>query len=90
MTRGQVAIVGTLLLAVTASGIGVVYAKFLSRKLFVELQGLRAERDLVDAEWSRLQLELGTWASHVRIEQIAREKLGMRVPRADEIVVLRP
>jgi cell division protein FtsL len=90
MTRGQLAVVGALLLAVTVSGISVVYAKFLSRKLFVELQGLRAERDVIDAEWSRLQLELGTWASHVRIEQIARERLGMRVPRADEIVVVRP
>jgi cell division protein FtsL len=90
VTRGQATIVGALLLAVTVSGISVVYAKFLSRKLFVELQGLRAERDVIDAEWSRLQLELGTWASHVRIEQIARDKLGMRVPRSDEIVVVRP
>jgi cell division protein FtsL len=90
MTRAQVGVLGALLVAVAASGISVVYAKFLTRKLFVELQGLRAERDVVDAEWSRLQLELGTWASHVRIEQIARDRLDMRVPRADEIVVVRP
>jgi cell division protein FtsL len=89
MTRGQIITAAVLALTVAGSAIGVVYTKYLSRKLFVELQGLRSERDLIDAEWSRLQLELGAWASHVRIEQEAREKLGMRLPRADEIVVVR-
>ena len=90
MSRASVATVAVLVLAVAASGIAVVYSKYVSRKLFVELQGLRAEHDVIDTEWSRLQLELGAWASHVRIEQVAREKLGMRMPRADEIVVVRP
>ena len=90
MTRGQLIVAGVLGLAVAGSAISVVYTKYLSRKLFVELQGLRSERDVIDTEWSRLQLELGAWASHVRIEQEARERLGMRVPRAEEIVVVRP
>ena len=90
MTRGQLIVAGVLGLAVAGSAIGVVYTKYLSRKLFVELQALRSERDIIDTEWSRLQLELGAWASHVRIEQEARERLGMRVPRAEEIVVVRP
>jgi cell division protein FtsL len=89
MTRGQVVTVALLLIAVAGSAIGVVYTKYVSRKLFVELQGLRAERDVIDIEWNRLQLELGAWANHARIEQAAREQLGMRVPRADEIVVVR-
>ncbi|MCU0767028.1 MAG: cell division protein FtsL [Gammaproteobacteria bacterium] len=90
MSRASVGTVAVLVLAVAASGIAVVYSKYVSRKLFVELQGLRAEHDVIDTEWSRLQLELGAWASHVRIEQVARERLGMRMPRADEIVVVRP
>ena len=90
MTRGGVLTVAVLVLAVAGSAIGVVYTKYLSRKLFVELQSVRSERDVIDTEWSRLQLELGAWASHVRIEQEARERLGMRVPRAEEIVVVRP
>lgn len=89
MTRGQVVTAALLICAVTGSALGVVYTKYLSRKLFVELQGLRAERDVIDIEWNRLQLELGAWANHSRIEQVARDKLGMRVPRADEIVVVR-
>jgi cell division protein FtsL len=90
VSRASVGTVAVLVLAVAASGIAVVYSKYVSRKLFVELQGLRAEHDVIDTEWSRLQLELGAWASHVRIEQVARERLGMRMPRADEIVVVRP
>jgi cell division protein FtsL len=90
VTRAQLVLAAVLGLAVAGSGIGVVYTKYLSRKLFVEVQALRAERDVIDTEWSRLQLELGAWASHVRIEQEARERLGMRVPRAEEIVVVRP
>lgn len=89
MTRGQVVTTALLVIAVAGSAIGVVYTKYVSRKLFVELQALRAERDVIDIEWNRLQLELGAWANHARIEQAAREKLGMRVPRADEIVVVR-
>jgi len=89
VTRGQVVTAVLLTIAVAGSGIGVVYTKYLSRKLFVELQGLRGERDVIDVEWNRLQLELGAWANHARIEQAAREQLGMRVPRADEIVVVR-
>ena len=90
MSRGRIVTIGAVVLAVAASGIGVVYSKYASRKLVVELQGLRAEQDVIDTEWSRLQLELGAWASHVRIEQVARERLGMRMSRADEIVVVRP
>jgi cell division protein FtsL len=90
VSRGGIATVVVLVLAVAASGIAVVYSKYVSRKLFVELQDLRAVQDVIDTEWSRLQLELGAWASHVRIEQVAREKLGMRMPHADEIVVVRP
>jgi cell division protein FtsL len=89
MTRGQVVTAALLLIAVAGSAIGVVYTKYESRKLFVALQGLRAERDMIDIEWNRLQLELGAWANHARIEQAARDQLGMRVPRADEIVVVR-
>ena len=89
MTRGQVVTAALLMIVVAGSAIGVVYTKYLSRKLFVELQGLRADRDVIDIEWNRLQLELGAWANHARIEQAAREQLGMRVPRADEIVVVR-
>jgi cell division protein FtsL len=77
-----------LALAVTASGVGVVYVKYLSRKHFVELQGLRAERDRVDSRWNRLQLEESALATYARVESTARGRLGMRIAAPGDVVVL--
>lgn len=76
------------LVAVIASGIGVVYAKHSSRRLFVTQEALRQERDNLDIEWGRLQIEQSTWASPARIEQVAREQFKMRIPEARETVVI--
>ncbi|VAX08782.1 Cell division protein FtsL [hydrothermal vent metagenome] len=90
MKYGQPVFLLGLMLAVLSSGIGVVYAKFASRKHFVELQTLHAERDSINVEWGRLQLEQSTWATHGRVEQIARTKLDMHIPTASEVVVITP
>lgn len=90
MNRARWTLLGVLALAVVVSGTAVVYAKYASRKLFVELQQLRAERDAIDVEWGRLQLEESTLATHVRVERIARNKLKMHAPDATEVLVIRP
>jgi cell division protein FtsL len=81
--------VATLLLvtAVIASAIGVVYARHESRRHFVELNRLTNERDNLNFEFGRLQLEQATWAENNRIEQIARGRLGMVSPGATEMIV---
>lgn len=76
--------------AVFASAIAVVYAKHESRKLFVELQGLQKKRDAMNVEWGQLQLEQSTWATHGRIERVARKKLGMIVPSHENVVIVKP
>lgn len=76
--------------AVLVSALGVVYAKHESRKLFIELQALQNKQDDMDVDWDRLQLEQSTWATHGRIERIARTKLDMHMPLANEIVIIRP
>ena len=77
-----------LLLAVIATAIAVVYARQQSRLLFVELSQLGNERDNVQFEFGRLQLEQATWAENNRIEQIARGKLGMVSTSAAETVLI--
>ncbi len=79
-----------LALAVIASALGVVYTSHLSRRLYAELARLEQARDALEVEWGRLQLEQSTWAAHSRIERLARERLRMRLPRPDEVVVVRP
>ncbi len=90
MKYGQPLLIAVLLLAVLASGIGVVHAKYMSRKHFVELQMLLAERDAADVEWGRLQLEQSTWGTHGRVERLARKRLDMHMPVAREVVIITP
>ena len=89
MKPGELALLGVLSLAIVASGIGVVYAKYLSRKYFVELQTLQAEAESLDVDWGRLQLEESTLATHAKVERTARGRLGMHLPRIDEVMVIR-
>jgi cell division protein FtsL len=66
--------------ATLASALGVVYVKHQNRKAFAELTQLREERDALEVEWGQLQLEQSAWATHPRIEQAARDQLGMAPP----------
>lgn len=70
------------------SALALVYARYQSRVLFAQSQSLSSERDRLDIEWRRLQLEQGALATSARVENIAREKLGMRLPRSSEIVMV--
>ena len=89
MRSGQLTLVGLLSLVIVASGIGVVYAKYLSRKYFVELQVLQAEAESLGVEWGRLQLEESTLATHAKVESTASGRLGMHLPHIDEVRVIR-
>ncbi len=79
-----------LVLADLASAIAVIDAKHESRRLENELQQLRVAQDQINTEWAQLQLEESAWAGQGRMEQIAREKLGMREPPVYTIVQARP
>jgi cell division protein FtsL len=79
-----------LVLANVASAIAVVFARHEHRQLFIQLSMLEKARDELNIEFGRLQLEQATWAESNRIDQVAREKLGMKFPESNEIVVVRP
>ncbi len=81
--------VAMLTLAVLASAVGVILAKHENRKQFAVLQSLEKSRDRMNVEWGQLQLEQGTWATHSRVERIARSKLHMVVPDARSVVVVK-
>ena len=70
------------------SAMALIYTKHESRRLFIELEQLTAVRDELNIEWGRLQIEQSTWATHARIEQVAREKLALSRPLAGEIYVI--
>jgi cell division protein FtsL len=79
------AIFAGLACAVLVSSLASVYGKHKSRKLFVELQALVVERDRLEMDWGRLQIEQSTQANHARVEHLARERLDMRTPTGDDV-----
>lgn len=83
-------IIAVLIVVVLSSALAVVYAKHQSRKLFVQLNELQQQRDAMNVEWGQLQLELSTWATNGRIEQVARQRLRMTNVNFDQVVIVRP
>jgi cell division protein FtsL len=85
-------VVGVTLLwaAVLGSAAGVVYVKHEARTLFVELERLSAERDRLNIEWGRLQLEQSAWSAHGFVEQVANRQLHMTLPSATEVKIVQP
>lgn len=79
-----------LAVAVLLSAVAVVVVKQESRTRFVKLQALERARDALDVEWGQLQLEQSTWATHGRIERVARKRLGMELPAPETIVLVTP
>lgn len=74
---------------VIVSSVGVIYSKHMNRNEFIQLQKLERQRDLLNEEWGRLLLEQSTWGSPSRVEQQARTRLDMVVPKADSTVVIK-
>jgi cell division protein FtsL len=83
-------IIAVLVVANVVSAIGVAHARHEHRRLYGELTRLERARDELNIEFGRLQLEQATWAESHRIDQVARQRLGMKFPGTDEIVVVRP
>lgn len=85
MTRHLVILVA----AAIGAAILVIETRHQSRRLFAELQSVRAERDALNTEWGQLLLEEGTWSEYRRVESMARTRLDMSIPGRERIVVLR-
>ena len=79
-----------LWLAVLGSAIQVIYARHKARDLFVHLEKLNAERDSLEMEWGRLQLEQSYWSSHAFVERVANAKLQMSLPQTRDVRIVRP
>ena len=78
-----------LLMTVLTSALGVVWTRHESRVLFVNLTALQNQRDALNIEYGRLELEQATHAEPRRIDEEARQKLNMLDPRPQDIRLLR-
>ena len=79
-----------LWLAVLGSAVQVIYSRHEARDMFVHLEKINAERDSLEMEWGRLQLEQSFWSSHAFVERVANAKLQMNLPQTRDVRIVRP
>ncbi|MCE7902063.1 MAG: cell division protein FtsL, partial [Gammaproteobacteria bacterium PRO9] len=48
------------------------------------------ERDHLEMDWGRLQIEQSTQGNHARVERLAREELSMRAPTRQDMELVSP
>jgi cell division protein FtsL len=76
--------------AVLGSAVQVIYSRHEARDMFVHLEKINAERDSLEMEWGRLQLEQSFWSSHAFVERVANAKLQMNLPQTRDVRIVRP
>lgn len=78
-----------LAMAVIFSALGIIYVTHTSRLLQASYQHHLLERTRLHVEYSRLLLERSAWMMQARVQQFAQKKLGMVMPNAKSIVIVR-
>ncbi|MBA2653114.1 MAG: cell division protein FtsL [Tatlockia sp.] len=84
----QLSFLLVLILAVLVSALAIVYTTNEYRMNFIELQRQVQQSNQLQLQWGQLLLEQASLATPARVEQLAREKLQMRLPTDKEIFVL--
>ena len=67
-----------------------VYVNHLCRQHYERLSQLEKRSHQLEADIGRYLLEQSAWGSLYRIEKVAAEQLGMRIPETDEMAIVEP
>jgi cell division protein FtsL len=68
-----------LLLALVLSALALVHSQYESRRLFMALEAARKDANRLEVERDRLLVERRAQATPLRVEQLARQQLQMRM-----------
>ena len=79
-----------LISVLLVSALMVIYKKYNSRIIFIEIQKQEKALDQYEVAWGQLQLELTTLAEQNRVEQVAREQLRLVLPTREKIIYIKP
>ena len=79
-----------LVVMLMLSAIAVIFSKYQSRLVFMEIQKKEKELDDYEVEWGRLQLELTTLTEENRVEIEARNRLLLTLPAQNKIIYIKP
>ena len=77
-----------LLVLILLSAFATIYSTHACRALYTQLQVLESAQWYLQEDYGRLLLEQSTWASHYRVEKVARGDLGMGSPNLAKYKVI--
>lgn len=88
LTRKQIFLTIVMLFLFMGSGIGYVWSNFEKTQIGYTLSDLKREEMRLEANNSKLRLELAFLKSPQNLEPRAVKKLGLRQPSAEQIITL--
>jgi cell division protein FtsL len=77
-------------IALLLSALAVIYSKYYSRLIFIEIQKQERALDQYEVEWGQMQLEVTMLAEQNRVELVAREQLKLAMPLREKIIYIKP
>lgn len=81
---------GALFVVLLVSALAVIYSKYYSRLIFIEIQQQEKALDQYEVEWGQMQLELTMLAEQNRVERVALEELKLVMPLREKTIYLKP
>ena len=75
-----------LVICVFASALALVTKREETRNFSKQLEKVESQRRALKQDWARLILRQSNLASHSRVEQVARDALGMKLPEPNTVV----
>lgn len=79
----------TLVIAVLISALSVVYITNLHRMTYSQVQAVQQQEHQLQLHWGQLLLEQASLETPARVQQIATEKLNMRLPGQKHVFTIR-
>ena len=72
------------------TALAVIYSKYYSRLMFIEIQKQEKALDQYEIQWGQMQLELKMLAEQNRVELKAQEELKLMMPLREKIIYINP
>lgn len=81
---------GIVLMALLLSAMAVIYSKYYSRLIFIEIQQQEKALDQYEVEWGQMQVELTMLLGQNHVETVARDQLKLIMPLREKIIYIEP
>ena len=78
-----------LAICVFVSALALVTKREETRNFSKQLEKVESQRRALKQDWARLILRQSNLASHSRVEQVARDALGMKLPETKTVVSIK-